>query len=126
MPENRNFDKDLIDNLYDGVYFVDRERVITYWNKGAERITGYKDRQVIGRCCGDNVLNHVDAAGVELCRSHCPLAACMEDGLPREVEVFLHHADGHRMPVPCAPRRCATTRATSPEPWRPSAATWAP
>ena len=36
------FHKSLIDNLYDGVYFVDKDRLITYWNKGAERITGYE------------------------------------------------------------------------------------
>lgn len=35
------FHKNLIDNLYDWVYFVDESRLITYWNKGAERITGY-------------------------------------------------------------------------------------
>jgi diguanylate cyclase (GGDEF)-like protein/PAS domain S-box-containing protein len=99
MPENKDFYKDIIDNLYDGVYFVDRARVITYWNKGAERITGYNRNEVIGRSCRDNLLNHVTAGGVQLCRDRCPLAACMEDGLPREVEVFLHHADGHRVPV---------------------------
>jgi len=99
MPVDRDFYKDLIDNLYDGVYFVDRERVITYWNKGAERITGYQGTQVIGRSCSDNLLNHVTADGVQLCHSQCPLAACMEDGNVHEAEVFLHHADGHRLPV---------------------------
>jgi diguanylate cyclase (GGDEF)-like protein/PAS domain S-box-containing protein len=99
VPENRDFYKDVIDNLYDGVYFVDRDRVITYWNKGAERITGYRRDEVIGRSCRDNLLNHVTASGVQLCRDRCPLAACMEDGKPREAEVFLHHADGHRLPV---------------------------
>jgi diguanylate cyclase (GGDEF)-like protein/PAS domain S-box-containing protein len=99
MPENTDFYKDIIDNLYDGVYFVDRARVITYWNRGAERITGYKSQEVLGRSCRDNLLNHVTAGGVPLCRDRCPLAACMEDGVPQEAEVFLHHADGHRVPV---------------------------
>jgi diguanylate cyclase (GGDEF)-like protein len=99
MPEEKNFYKDIIDNLYDGVYFVDRERVITYWNKGAERITGYSATQTIGRSCRHNLLNHVTASGVQLCQHHCPLAAVMEDGREREVEVFLHHANGHRLPV---------------------------
>ncbi len=98
-PENRDFYKDLIDNLYDGVYFVDRERVITYWNKGAERITGYTSNQVVGRACSDNLLNHVTADGLQLCQSQCPLATCMDDGNVYEAEVFLHHADGHRLPV---------------------------
>lgn len=99
MQENRDFYKDLVDNLYDGVYFVDRERVITYWNKGAERITGYKSERVLGHSCRDNLLNHVDASGGVLCGNQCPLAACMEDGSIRDAEVFLHHADGHRVPV---------------------------
>jgi diguanylate cyclase (GGDEF)-like protein/PAS domain S-box-containing protein len=99
MAEEKDFYKDLIDNLYDGVYFVDRERVITYWNKGAERITGYIGNQVIGRSCRDNVLNHVTADGVQLCLDRCPLAACMDDGKVHEADVYLHHADGHRVPV---------------------------
>jgi len=99
MSKENDFYKDIIDNLYDGVYFVDRERVITYWNKGAERITGYPAEQTIGRACRDNLLNHVTANGVELCKNNCPLAAVMEDGTPREAEVFVHHKDGHRVPI---------------------------
>jgi diguanylate cyclase (GGDEF)-like protein/PAS domain S-box-containing protein len=99
MFEQENFYKDLIDNLFDGVYFVDRHRVITFWNKGAERITGYSANQVIGHSCRDNLLNHVTANGVVLCAKQCPLAACMDDGLVRQADVFLHHADGFRLPV---------------------------
>ena len=99
MPDDRDFYKDIIDNLYDGVYFVDCERVITYWNKGAERITGYKGDQVVGRSCRDNLLNHITANGVQLCLSQCPLAACMADGNVREADVFLHHANGYLIPV---------------------------
>ncbi|MEO8355550.1 MAG: diguanylate cyclase, partial [Chloroflexota bacterium] len=99
MPDEQDFYKNIIDNLYDGVYLVDRDRIITYWNKGAERITGYSATQTVGRACRDNLLNHVTANGIQLCLNHCPLAAVMEDGREREAEVFLHHANGHRMPV---------------------------
>jgi diguanylate cyclase (GGDEF)-like protein/PAS domain S-box-containing protein len=99
MSYEKDFYKNIIDNLYDGVYFVDRDRRITYWNKGAERISGYTEEQAIGRRCRDNLLNHVTAKGVQLCQDHCPLAAVMEDGKPREAEVYLHHADGYRVPV---------------------------
>jgi len=44
----------LLDNLHDGVYFVDCERRITYWNRGAERITGYSADEVVGSRCSDN------------------------------------------------------------------------
>jgi diguanylate cyclase (GGDEF)-like protein/PAS domain S-box-containing protein len=99
MFDNPNFFKDLLENLYDGIYFVDLNRCITYWNKGAEYITGYSAGQVVGKHCRDKILNHVLANGVELCANHCPLAATMQDGKRREAEVFLHHADGHRVPV---------------------------
>jgi diguanylate cyclase (GGDEF)-like protein/PAS domain S-box-containing protein len=99
MFDNPEFYKDLIDNLYDGIYFVDRDRRINYWNNGAERITGYKFNQVIGRFCRDNILNHITADGTLLCLNGCPLAASMDDGKPHEAEVFLHHHDGHRLPV---------------------------
>ena len=99
MSYEKNFYKDLIDNLYDGVYFVDRDRIITYWNKGAERISGYPAEQVVGRACRDNILNHVNGSGIELCKTGCPLAAVMEDGSPREAEAYLHHRDGYRVPV---------------------------
>jgi len=53
----------------------------------------------VGKRCSDNILRHVDAAGRELCVDGCPLAATMKDCAPREAEVFLHHREGHRIPV---------------------------
>ncbi|MHB1640512.1 MAG: GGDEF domain-containing protein [Candidatus Dormibacteria bacterium] len=99
VPEAKDFYKDLIDNLHDGVYFVDLDRVITYWNKGAERITGYSAAQAVGHPCQGNMLNHVTANGKPLCGDHCPLARVMADGKVREAEIFLHHGDGHLVPV---------------------------
>ena len=53
----------LLDHLYDGLYFVDPQRKITFWNRTAEQITGYTAEEVIGSHCYDNILNHVDADG---------------------------------------------------------------
>lgn len=89
----------LLDSLFDGVYFVDLDRRITYWNKAAERITGYKKSEVTGTHCSNNLLQHIDAKGCELCRAGCPLAATIHDGQTRESSIFLHHALGHRVPV---------------------------
>jgi diguanylate cyclase (GGDEF)-like protein/PAS domain S-box-containing protein len=89
----------ILDSLFDGVYFVDCERRITYWNPAAERLSGYSKSDMIGHCCADNLLRHVDADGVELCLNGCPLAASISDGKPRESSVFLHHKFGHRVAV---------------------------
>lgn len=91
--------EDFIENMYDGVYFVDKDRKITYWNKAAARITGFTAEEVIGSHCSDNILIHVDGDGNNLCQGMCPLAASIKDGLSREAEVYLHHRDGYRVPV---------------------------
>lgn len=87
------------DSLFEGVYLVDMERKITFWNKGAERITGFKKEEVVGSCCHDNILRHVDEDGMELCLLGCPLQASMQNGGFSEAKVFLHHKYGHRLPV---------------------------
>lgn len=94
-----DFHRTLVDNLAVGVYFVDPERTITYWNRGAERLTGYAAGDVVGRSCYDNLLAHVDAEGTPLCINGCPLAGTIADGREREQEVWLRHRDGQRRPV---------------------------
>ena len=97
--EETAFYRTLVDNLYDGVYFVNGERTITYWNKGAERLTGYTREEVAGRRCFDNILEHIDETGRCLCVEGCPLKGTIEDGIVRETEVYLKHKLGHRVPV---------------------------
>jgi len=99
MPEQDSFYRDLLDHLSDGVYFTDTERRITYWNKAAERLTGYTREEVLGRSCRDNLLMHVDEHGRQLCLAGCPLSQAMEERRPREQEVFLRTKEGHRLPV---------------------------
>jgi diguanylate cyclase (GGDEF)-like protein/PAS domain S-box-containing protein len=94
-----SFYAEILDSLQDGIYYLDRDRTITYWNRGAEKLTGYTADQVIGRSCRNNILNHVNEHGLVLCNDHCPMAATMQDGQPREVYVYLRHAEGHRVPV---------------------------
>jgi diguanylate cyclase (GGDEF)-like protein/PAS domain S-box-containing protein len=88
-----------IENLFEGVYTVDADRKILYWNQGAETITGYKSDELICRSCFDNILNHVNEDGVGLCFDGCPLKATIEDGMEREAAVYLQHKSGHRVPV---------------------------
>lgn len=88
-----------LNTLFDGVYYVDRERKINFWNKAAEKITGYKKEEVVGSFCYHNILRHIDELGNELCLSGCPLHATIKDGVDREHFVFLHHKDGYRLPV---------------------------
>ncbi len=89
----------LLDNLYDGVYFVTTDRTIVYWNEAAERMTGFGKSEVLSRRCYDNFLMHVDGKGSNLCLRQCPLEKAILEGVNVEDEVFLHHKEGHRLPV---------------------------
>jgi len=91
--------RDILDQLHDGVYVVDPERVIRFWNRAAERISGFAAEDVVGTRCSDNVLMHIDEQANRLCQDGCPLHATMADGDPREAEVYLHHKRGHRVPL---------------------------
>ncbi len=94
-----NLYKSILNGLYDGVYFVDRKRKITFWNKAAEELTGYSAEELEGRFCFDNILDHKDMKGKNLCFSGCPLFETIKDGSQREAAVFLRHKSGERKPV---------------------------
>ncbi len=93
------FYRALLDNIYDGAYFVDKNRRITYWNRGAERITGYAASEVVGKECSDNILMHVNKEGRRLCTEICPLLQSPVQSDDRSREVFFHHRSGFRVPI---------------------------
>ena len=97
--ELSSFHAKLLESIFDGVYVVDAERRITYWNRGAESLTGYSADEAVRRYCYDNFLGHVDEKGRALCTNGCPLSATLLDGRRREADVFLRHKLGHRVPV---------------------------
>jgi diguanylate cyclase (GGDEF)-like protein/PAS domain S-box-containing protein len=94
-----SFYEKLLDNMHDGVYFVNRDRKITYWNAAAENLSGFTAAEAVGKRCFDNLLGHVDETGKPLCTDGCPLRSVMFDGKPRQAQIYLHHKEGHRVPV---------------------------
>jgi len=94
MRPNKDFYTKLLDNLMDGVYFVDPNRSITYWNKGAELLTGFKSSEMVGKHCFADLLTHVDDHGTTLCSRGCPLQKSISDSTPSTAEVYLRHKDG--------------------------------
>lgn len=90
---------DIINQLQDGIYFVDKERKIQFWNHAAEKITGYKAEEIVGKHCQDSGLNHIDRKGHMLCSLGCPLFSVLVDGKHRQDQVFVRHRDGYRIPI---------------------------
>lgn len=89
----------MLDSLYDGVYIVDPNRTILYWNKAAEELTGYSAEEVLGKSCRDDILNHIDENGILLCRGACPLLKAMNCRGKTSAKVYPKHKHGTRFPV---------------------------
>ena len=92
----------LLNLLADGAYITDSDRKIVYWNRAAEKISGWKAEEVVGRKCRDNILVHVDKDGHELCgQEHCPLHRSILTGKPsaEPMLVFAQHPTNGRVPV---------------------------
>lgn len=102
----------VLDSLNAGVYVTDVDRRIVYWNQTAQRITGWRKQDILGKACHEQVLCHVDKDDRPLCgREFCPLHRAITTGTPSEVPivVFALSAQGKRVPmrVSVAPLRDA-------------------
>lgn len=89
----------VLDEIRDGVYFVDRDKRIVLWNRAAETITGFHRDEMLGEQCGRSSLWHVDSSGRLLCLDGCPIERAVDTGIPIEADAFLQHKRGHRIPV---------------------------
>ena len=92
---------DLFEHLEEGLYILTPERTIIFWNKGAEKITGFSKEEIIGKNCKDNILQHIDKEGNNLCLNNCPVVEVVKTGKPTSARVYLHHKLGYRVPVKC-------------------------
>jgi diguanylate cyclase (GGDEF)-like protein/PAS domain S-box-containing protein len=99
VNNRENSYRTILENISDGAYFCDRDQRITYWNAGAERITGFTGEQMRGSSYSEAAFMHVDERGASLSKEASPLSATLVDGLVRETQAYLHHCSGHRVPV---------------------------
>src|ERR1700680_4118702 len=63
----------VLDSLQTGVFVADRNGKILFWNQGAERLTGHKRHEVVGRWCRDHILVQRNDQGCAACGGTCPL-----------------------------------------------------
>ncbi len=101
MPDLQDPDvfRTVLDSLLTGVFLVGRDRKILFWNDGAEKITGYRRHEVLGRSCRENILPNCDEHDCALCGVACPLTGTIHEGKSCEAQVYFRHKAGHRVPV---------------------------
>jgi len=79
IMKNLEHYKTIFEHFHEAVYIVDQERE--------------------GFFCYDNILNHVDEQGLNLCFVGCPLTEAMKENHITDHMVYLHHKEGHRVKV---------------------------
>ncbi len=75
----------VLKGVVEGVYAVDKSRVIRYLNPQAARMLGVAAQDAIGRFCGD-VLKPCAENGQRPCETHCPILLARSEGSAQAVE----------------------------------------
>lgn len=91
--------KEYFDHFHEGIYIVDVNRKILYYNPVAEKISGFSKEEMENTYCFDNKLNHIDESGKRLCLDGCPLQKSILENVVTDNLVYLQHKKGHRVVV---------------------------
>ncbi len=89
----------ILNNLGDGVYTLDGDGNLTYFNAEAERMLGWKFEEVNGKAIHP-IIHHHSADGSPLALEDCPIALSMrEKNTYRSDDEVFFHKDGTLVPV---------------------------
>lgn len=93
--DNPKLFRHLVESLPAGIYIVDQERRIRFWNHGAERLTGHLSHEVVGHVLEDAV-QICDRRGNTLQGENCPVTRTLSQRQPQQCNAFYLHKSGHR------------------------------
>ncbi len=94
---------DVLEQMQDGVFIIDEDFTLRYWNAAAAKILGYTAAEVCGWSCRAlGPLCKRDAAGNSFCGDGlCPMELAMRGGFSGRYPhyVFARTADGRELPL---------------------------
>lgn len=93
------FQRKLIENMQDGVVFVDARSKITVWNTGAERLTGVGSAAAIGQVLRPSLLEMADEQSKVVPDEDCPVAQAIATGVQSMQRVTILGRTGRHMEV---------------------------
>ncbi len=89
---NNNFET-ILDSIADGVFTIDLDHNITYFNSAAQKITGVPRDQALGQKC-------YDVFRANICQTSCVLGKTMETGKERiNLPIDILNSKGYRVPA---------------------------
>ncbi len=98
LLDNPKLFRHLVEDLPVGIYIVDQERRIRFWNHGAEHLTGHLAHDVVGHVF-EEIVQACDRRGNSLSGERCPVTMTMSQRQPQQCTVFYLHKNGHRVAV---------------------------
>lgn len=97
--DNPEIYKSILETLPTGVYLVDRNRRILFWNEGAESICGYLRQDVVGRFLREHLLAANEEVKDADANPSDPLSLAFRDGKSSTGNVSILHKGGYRVPI---------------------------
>ena len=93
IPLTRSHADTILDSVADGVFTVNKDMVITYFNKAAARITGMPQKKAVGQFCFEVLKSNI-------CETKCPIRFSFATGK----EIIDQHkniirVDGKKIPI---------------------------
>ncbi len=89
----------VVDHMTDGVYLVDLNRKIQYWNKAAELLTGFTTDEMIGKSFDEGNIIYEDEGGNVLQPFEYPVALCFQERRVVGKNFFIKAKNNSKIPV---------------------------
>lgn len=98
LLDNPKLFRHLVEDLPVGIFMVDRDGLILFWNRGAEHLTGHLSHEAVGHVFED-VVRACNRLGNRLSGELCPVTQTLSTGQPQHCTAFYMHKNGHRLAV---------------------------
>ena len=97
--DNPELYRSVLEDLPVGIYIVDSESRVRFWNRGAEHLTGHLAQAAMGQDGAGQLLDPCDRRGHALSGEHSPVTATLTQGKAQQFSAFFRHRNGHRVAV---------------------------
>lgn len=91
--------RDILDSMTDGMYFVDLNQKIQYWNRAAEQLTGISADQVVGKVINGGYIRYEGAGDNVLQPFEYPVSLCLQERQVIRKTFFIRTKDNNKIPV---------------------------
>jgi PAS domain S-box-containing protein len=97
--DNAELYRSVLEGLPVGVFLLDCDRRIRFWNRAAERLVGHLAHEIIGEDGAGPLLDPCDRKGNALGGASSPLNATLNHGQAQYFAAYFRHKQGHRVAV---------------------------